>query len=259
MIIKKKVVTPLFDSILREDWSNVGGRLQTNPHEAKVWTKVCLDGNNFSRLLPLHQASTQNSSPEILHSLIKAYPKALKLRDSTYSRLPLHYACYSMASNDVVKTLIKAYPEGVRKDASLGWLPLHYACSSGASKEVILELLSTFKRAAKWKDTCGRLPIHIACLKNAPSESIEVLLEAYPRSIFDKTEKKNTPLHCAQFHNSSGKDNSDTICLLEKWANQLKDERDQQGDLVSYDNSNMKAAKYSCYFVGAKISNAEYC
>ena len=261
MIYKRTSLTPLFDLILNRDWPNVYKRLQTNPEEAQVWTSVCLNGKHFSRVLPLHIASLNNSNPVVIQKLIHCYPKAAKTKDSAYGRLPLHYACLRMPSPDLIKTLVAAYPEATRKNAAYGRLPLHYACSSGASKEVILVLLSMYVKAARHPDDCGWLPIHIGCLYNALPEVTEVLLNAYPESVFMKTAKKNTPVLCTQLGDKSPDKTAGNIMLLETRRLQLRKVQKSNSKKLQKERVQFRKIRHNVpkqMFI-ARIANAEFC
>ena len=175
--------------ISSERWEDAANRAKYYPKEAKKTTKLCSNGSNFSKVLPLHHACALNPTTEVTESLLDSYPKAVQKIDSLYNRLPLHVACLKVASCDVIRSLLRAYKDGAKEKMKDGQLPLHYACGSGASKEVVAELLSAYPEGARCQDMNGWLPIHLACLQNAPVDVIRLLLHVYPQSVGVKTDR----------------------------------------------------------------------
>jgi len=126
--------------------------------------------------------------------LIEAYPKAVFLKETGFSRLPIHLSCRSGGSVEVLKVLTKHNPEGAQEKDALGRIPLHYAISNGAVPEIIDELLIVFPDSGRCRDNKGWLPLHVACDCGASYVVIEKLLKSYPEAALMKTDNRNTPI-----------------------------------------------------------------
>lgn len=210
---KKKGPTQLFELIMREDWEDTTSRAKHCPGEAKSWTKVCIDGTHSSSLLPLHQACSLKPPAKAIDALVKAYPKAVRTKESFFFRLPLHIACLRGSKLDVINALLVAYPDGARARAVFDRLPLHYACGSGASREIILALIAAYPDGPSTQDEHGWLALHLACFYNADAEVVQALLEAFPDSVNVTTKKGKTPLQCIKLN--KGRRNEKIIALLQ--------------------------------------------
>jgi len=194
--------------ILNEDWYAVKSRCEKHPNEAGVWTKRVgfFDGEHDSRVLPLHQACALHAPKDVIHDLIKAYPKGVQETETGFKRLPLHVACQHGSSADVVQLLLSYNPLGGRIEDIFGRTPMHYACSNGAPPEVMDAFLSVDASTASYPDTAGWLPIHVACHMGVSTEAIQKLLDANPRSANAKTKKGSTPLKLLSKINCKNKD-----------------------------------------------------
>jgi len=177
-ILNQGSPSSLFDLISSEQWEDAKHRAHYFPKEAKEHTKICPNGADFNKLLPLHHACSLNPTAEVTEALLLSYPKAIRKRDSLYKRLPIHTACLYGASSEVIRILLEAHKGGAKEIMKDGQLPLHYACGSSASKEVILELLRVNPEGVRCRDINGWLPIHLACLQNASVGIIKLLLES---------------------------------------------------------------------------------
>lgn len=80
---------------------------------------------NYEDLLPLHVAARYNRRAEVIVVLCEAYPKALRLCNSSYFT-PLHYAASYNSNVDVVKAVMIAYPKALKCIAN-GLVPLEAA------------------------------------------------------------------------------------------------------------------------------------
>lgn len=229
---------------MEADWGSVSRTLQVNPKQAKKWTKLRIDGSQDSRLLPLHQACSQNPTLPVIMSLIESYPKALKKKDSAYSRLPLHIACLKMAPVEVIVALLEASPESAQCQSSSRRLPLHYACASGAPKETIAVLLAAYPEAAQCTDLSGWLPIHLCCIQNGSYEICKQLTNVYPQSVFMKTKKGNMPEQCMKLVPEC-ENKTKTIAVL-------KEVMREQIDKPRINNVTSKVVKERC-------ANSELC
>ena len=210
----KSTPSSLFNLISESNWEDAATRIKYYPKEAKQSVKLCTNGTDQTKVLPLHHACTLNPTAEITETLLRTYPSAASKRDSLFRRLPLHVACLNGASSDVIRELLVAYRDGAKDKMKDGQIPLHYACGSGASKEVILELLKAFPEGARCQDNNGWLPIHLACLQNASSDVIEILLEIYPESVTMRTSRGNTPLQCLKSIKNTGANIDESIAML---------------------------------------------
>lgn len=198
---------------MRENWEDTTSRVKRCPAESKSWTKVCIDGTHSSSLLPLHQACSLKPPVKAINSLIQAYPKAVRTKESFFFRLPLHIACLRGASLDVVQALLSSYPDGARAKAVFDRLPLHYACGSGAPRGIILALISANPEGPQTQDEHGWLALHLACFYNAEAEVVQALIEAFPDSVRVTTKKGKTPLQCIKLN--KGRRNEKIIALLQ--------------------------------------------
>ena len=210
---KKKGPTALFDSIMKEHWEDAITRAQNNPSDAKSWTKVCIDGTHSSSLLPLHQACSLKPPLRVIVTIVKAYPKAVRTKESFFFRLPIHIACLRGASLEVIDALLSSYPDGARAKAVFDRLPLHYACGSGSSRAIVLALISAFPEGPQTQDEHGWLPLHLACFYNADAEVVQALLQAYPDSVNVTTRKGKKPIQCIKLN--KGRRNEKIIALLQ--------------------------------------------
>ena len=204
----------LFNLISECNWEDAATRVKYYPKEAKQPVKLCTNGTDQTKLLPLHHACTLNPTVEITETLLKVYPSAALKRDSLFKRLPLHVACLNGAASDVIRELLVAYKDGAQDKMKDGQLPLHYACGSGASRDVISELLRAYPEGVRCQDNNGWLPIHLACLQNASSDVIGLLLEIYPESVVMRTSRGNTPLQCLKSIKNTGANIEENMAML---------------------------------------------
>jgi len=182
-------------AIHNEDWSKVSLACAARPKGARRWsTQGSFDGKHSSKLLPLHNAVLTRPPADVVQALIEAYPKAVFLKETGFSRLPIHLCCRSGGSLEVLQVLTKYNPEGAQEKDALGRIPLHYAISNGSVPEIIDELLIVFPDSGRCKDNKGWLPLHVACDCGAAYTVIEKLLKSYPEAALMKTDNRNTAL-----------------------------------------------------------------
>ena len=210
----KSSPSSLFNLISDCNWEDAASRVKYFPKEAKQSVKVCTNGTDQTKVLPLHHACTLNPTVEITETLLRINPSAASKRDSLFKRLPLHLACLNGASSDVVRELLIAFKDGAQSKLKDGQLPLHYACGSGASREVVSELLKAYPNGARCQDNNGWLPIHLACLQNASSDVIQLLLEIYPESVSIRTSRGNTPIQCLKSIRNTGANIDKSMAML---------------------------------------------
>lgn len=182
--------------ISTEDWSLAKLHCDSHPKEAKSWTNQIgfWESASSSDVLPLHQATMLNASRELVDSLIKAYPQAVRAKESLYDRIPLHIACLRKAEPLVVWSLVLQYPQGAGMPDRNGRLPIHFACNNNAPVFVIRSLLRACPGSARAFDNVdGWLPLHVACDAGASPDCIAELLNVYPESAVLQTKKGNTP------------------------------------------------------------------
>jgi ankyrin repeat protein len=222
--------TVLFRLVLKKDWDGVASRVHLFPDEACTWI-VTKGFNGNLRFLPIHKACVLGPPPNIVMSLISAFPegvlradqdgwlplhcacfygapdatidailcanpKASQRKDDD-GRLPLHYACLKGASEYVVNQLLGAHVKGALVKDNDGRMPLHHACSKGASDGVLSALVRLGPKAAQCKDANGRLPLHLACKKGISKSGLTTLLQVYPRGAAAKDDQEKLPVHHA--------------------------------------------------------------
>jgi len=254
---KKKGPTQLFALIMHENWEDASSRAKHSPNETKSWTKVCIDGTHSSSLLPLHQACSLKPPVKAINSLIKAYPKAVRTKESFFFRLPLHIACLRGGSLDVINALLTSYPDGARAKAVFDRLPLHYACGSGASQGIIQSLIGAFPECPKTQDEHGWLPLHLACFYNADVNVVQTLINAFPDSVYVMTKKGKTPLQCIKLN--KGRRNEKIIALLQATAAFRREARQQQtpsSSSISSRNSRNSTKEYLMYGLPLRRSSS---
>eukprot|EP00957_Ditylum_brightwellii_P091366 6956622-Ditylum_brightwellii.AAC.1 len=115
--------------ILNEDWRAVKIRCEKHPREAAVWTKRVgfFNGEDESRVLPIHQACALHAPKDVVDTLIKAYPKGLQALETLFRRTPLHVALMNGCKTDVIASLLYHDPLCVHIEDTLGRVPIHYA------------------------------------------------------------------------------------------------------------------------------------
>merc|ERR1711862_507706 len=185
-------------------------------------TRICSNGMDKTKILPLHHAVARNPTVEVTEALLQTYPEAAAKSDSLFKRLPLHVACLNGASSDVIRELLGAYKNGAQHKMKDGQIPLHYACGSGASKDTILELVKAYPEGARCQDNNGWLPIHLACLQNASADVIQLLLEIYPESVTIRTNRGNTPIQCLKTLRNVGINREEILAMLRGTEMSLK-------------------------------------
>jgi len=214
-LLKNNSPSSLFNLISCEQWDDVAERVKYYPNEVKRKTRICSDGTNEMKVLPLHYACTLNPTVEATENLLRSYPKAARSKDSFFKRLPIHVACLNGASHDVIRQLLVVYKDGAKGKMQDGQIPLHYACGSGASKEVIVELMKAYPEGVMCKDNNGWLPIHLACLQNASVDVIRLLWEVYPESLYERTSRGNTPIQCLKSMKNRGTNREEVFEMLQ--------------------------------------------
>jgi len=167
--------------------------------------------------LAIHQASSANTTVEVIDFLINSYRDSVSEKDNSGST-PLHRACGECSSSgfyhyrsseetldrsEIINLLIKNYPDGLKEINYRNQFPLHVSCGSGYQCHnlptdhfrVIEILLKAFPESVKFADNRGRLAIHYACKKNAPLSTIKLLVDAYPDCLKVKDDSGSLPLH----------------------------------------------------------------
>ncbi|KAL3925962.1 MAG: hypothetical protein SGILL_000063 [Bacillariaceae sp.] len=119
--------TVLYALVQKKIWAEAMDRAKSNPEEASVWvSRREKDGKLRWRLLPLHAAIVFKASPDVIESLLTAYPQAAETKDDQ-GMLPLHLAFRNGASEAVVHQLLMSYPYSVDVPDRKGRVPLTLA------------------------------------------------------------------------------------------------------------------------------------
>ena len=234
----------LSKAIMEKNWNMVISICETSPKLAKVWTKCpgFFDGHRESKLLPLHQICAANPPNRALEAVLNAYPKALNMKETGYSRLPIHIACHSGPSLEMLHILLRDFPESVSEGDMIGRVPLHYACSNGASLEVVMEIVSASPRCVTIQDMNGWLALHVACRVGAPTAIINYLLEKNPSSASQATAKRNYPLTLANMEGSKNRD--EVVALIKFYAKlSLKNRPETNGRNMDFESE--RSSRYT--------------
>lgn len=229
---------------MEKNWSGVISICETSPKLAKVWTKCpgFFDGHRESKLLPLHQICAANPPDNALEAVLNAYPKALNMKETGYSRLPIHIACHSGPSFQMLKILLREFPESVAEGDMIGRVPLHYACSNGASLKVVMEIVSASPRCVTIQDMNGWLALHVACRVGAPTAIINFLLEQNPASASQATSKRNYPLTLVSMEGSKNRD--EVVALIKFYSKlSLKNRPETKGRNMDFEGG--RPSRYS--------------
>jgi len=183
---------------------------------------------------PLHLMCKLNNPPsDLIQDIVDAAPDVASWTDS-HGWLPLHHACANGASPEVLRTLIHAYPDGKITQDSLNRTPLHFYATRNSDNPAAMvenvELLCD-SGAAELTDKGGMLPMHYACAYGTSSVVLKVLAEAYPDSLTAKEQKGRTPMHLAMVN--AHRDASPGVIkfLLEGEGAQTVNRRDHDGFL----------------------------
>mmetsp|Transcript_24577 Transcript_24577/g.29659 ORF Transcript_24577/g.29659 Transcript_24577/m.29659 type:complete len:267 (+) Transcript_24577:76-876(+) len=225
----KSGANALCSAIIEQDWKSVMTLCQTNPEKAKSWRVnygFYYNGEKNACLLPIHMISALNPPEDVLLSVINAYPKGIKKKDSFYGRAPIHIACLKRASVKTMGILLSYYCEGAAKRDKDGRIPLHYACSNQCTVDIVRLLLNAYPDAAKCFDMNGWLPIHVACNRGSSIEVIEALLTAFPESVLCMASRNLSPLMLAQ---SAEVRRDDIVSLLEMETTKMKGRMSKNG------------------------------
>jgi len=208
----------LLNLIKNEDWKLARVVCNENPTLAGLWTvyQGFTNGKFDSYILPLHQACALCPSEDIIQTLVLAYPRAIKEKETAFGRTPLHVACRSGASVGVIEALLTYFPDALLATDKLLRNPLHYALSNDTGYDVIRLLLDYNEECARQKDHRGWLPLHVASGAKTSPETMKLLIEAYPESITIGTKKGSTPLilAAAYYKEGTSQDKSEVLALL---------------------------------------------
>ena len=180
---------PLVDAIHARDWKGVMKLLKIDSTYAQRGV-----------ILPLHLACEANAPINVIKSLIKAHPDAVRAKCGSRDRLPLHYHlastttssrhCYP--SESVISLLIESYPDSTRVGDINSELPIHLACqarSTNVSGNIFAMLLASYPEGACARDINGYYPLDFATW-NEDRVTKEIALNALVRN--DDTEMRRS-------------------------------------------------------------------
>lgn len=120
--------TPLLNAIRRKaDSAILKDLIISNPKSAAMTMKLAT---------PLHKALEKNVDLAILKQLIRAFPEALKRKDSK-GRIPLHVYLAHNPTLDVCQLLVNKCPETVEIQNADGEIPHEQAKRMGASNDIV--------------------------------------------------------------------------------------------------------------------------
>lgn len=185
---------------------------------------------------PLHTACKRGSKLEVLHLLLKAYPKSAECRDFLGNKpvfylkewknwneqymFLLHEAVFCGFSIHLVKFILDAFPQSCMAKDNYGKIPLHYAFNKpprDISISVVMLLLDVnsgtsakvddkrnaplhlFKEMVTRIDKNGMLLLHhiVAQSKSLSLNELKFLIEAYPESLDVSDNQNLLPFHYA--------------------------------------------------------------
>ena len=138
----------------------------------------------------------EDTTEELVQSLIKENSEDLAKPDRENGYLPIHYACFYNTDLEVVKCLVEAHPAGLEHQSHAGWLPLHLAAMMNQD-HMIDYLVQVLPQSLNTADKSGKTALDYA-LRYVRTESICRLLvpvarpagyEEKPR-IFSAEEKR---------------------------------------------------------------------
>lgn len=130
----------------------------TAAEQVKTWVTLFHGADKgkikWSRL-PLHVAIMTGAPSQIIASLVKAYPEALRCRDNKLM-LPLHLALQYEASDDVVVFLLMQFPDAVNMLAKNNLTPINCALKANDKVRGILLDIFTEQSVTKVKNDIAR-------------------------------------------------------------------------------------------------------
>ncbi|KAL3923598.1 MAG: hypothetical protein SGILL_001568 [Bacillariaceae sp.] len=145
--------------------------------------------------LPLHSAIRNELPEELLLTLLKAYPDAVRMKYSDEGFLPLHLAMKYRSGSSFTTALISENDKAPSIKTKSGFTPLSLALTHGADFVSVFALLDLYRDALKIRDAAGMVPLHIAMMKGSPRTIIMALIEAYPDAISIVNDQGHTPFH----------------------------------------------------------------
>jgi ankyrin repeat protein len=180
---------PLVDAIHARDWKGAMKLLKIDSTYAQRGV-----------ILPLHLACEANAPINVIKSLIKAHPDAVRAKCGSRDRLPLHYhlastttsSCHCCPSESVISLLIESYPDSTRVGDINSELPIHLACqarSANISGNIFAMLLTSYPEGACARDINGYYPLDYATW-NEDRVTKEIALNALVRN--DDTEMRRS-------------------------------------------------------------------
>ena len=181
---------PLVDAIHARDWKGAMKLLKIDSTYAQRGV-----------ILPLHLACEANAPINVIKSLIKAHPDAVRAKCGSRDRLPLHYHLASTTttssrhccpSESVISLLIESYPDSTRVGDINSELPIHLACqarSANVSGNIFAMLLASYPEGACARDINGYYPLDFATW-NEDRVTKEIALNALVRN--DDTEMRRS-------------------------------------------------------------------
>ena len=129
--------------------------------------------------LPLHAACSFQATPDVVETLLRAFPSAASQPNAT-GNLPLHQAAMWQAPVESVDILLARYPEGATVRNQYGSLPLHMAASNQATPEVVRLLISAYPDALHLQNDDGMTPLDLALADESASDAVVAMLEGRP-------------------------------------------------------------------------------
>lgn len=197
-----------------------------------------VNASNEEGSTPLHEASSDNSNPEVLKALLKAGAdvNASDEWDST----PLHEAALHNSNLEVVKALLKAGADVNALDSSI-ITPLHNAAQNNPNHEITALLLKA-GADVNALNRFGDTPLHNAAYANPNLEVLKKLLKA-GAEVNAENDEGNVPLH----HAVSSNTNPDVVMELLKAGadvHQMNDEGKRPFDYAEENKDLIGTAAY---------------
>lgn len=135
--------TRLLTLIMQKRWKRVIEHVAERPKEAQIVFFVT-EAGAISARLALHEACRHKAPLPAVEALVKAFPDAVRCRDTLYNFLPIHFACRYGSAADVVEKLLRDYPSSIRKEDRYGNTPEHIARrNSHSNKDEVISVFRT--------------------------------------------------------------------------------------------------------------------
>jgi ankyrin repeat protein/serine/threonine protein kinase len=145
--------------------------------------------------LPLHNAIRNLLPEDLLITLLRAHPNAVRMKYGEEGFLPLHMAMKYCSGSSFTAALIEQNERVASIQTRNGFTPLSLALMYGADYGSLFSVLKLFEGALKVKDSENMVPLHVAMMRGAPTEVVATLIYAGPDAIKYRNNQGHTPFH----------------------------------------------------------------